>query len=382
MTLIDILIVLAAIAMAIRGYHHGLVVSALSLGGFVGGAIAGARIGPELLEGGADSPYAGLTALAGGFFLGAIVAVVAEWAGQNLRVRLIRGRVLTAIDGAGGAALLAALALVIAWVLGVVALNTPGLSGVREPVQRSHILRALNDALPPSGPILNVLNRVDPRPELTGPAARVRAPDPQLAEDPEIEAAAGSVVRILGTACGLGVEGSGWVAEPETVVTNAHVVAGQDDTAVHLEDGSEFDVTVVHYEPANDLAVLRVDGLALPALPLAPDPEPGTSGAIVGYPQNGPLSIEPARLGETAAVTSEDSYGNGPINREMTPLRGEVRPGNSGGPVIDTAGQVLTTVFASAVTRGPPNGLGVPNSAVSNALQQARAEVSTGPCAG
>ncbi len=382
MTLIDLLIVLAAVAMAIRGYQHGLVVGAITLAGFVLGAIAGARLGPELLEGGADSPYAGLTALAGGLLLGSVVAALAEWVGVELRLRLIRTRVLSVVDGAGGAALMAALALLVAWVLGIVALNTPGLGGVREAVQRSHILSALNETLPPSGPILNVLNRVDPRPELSGPEARVKAPDRGAASDPDVEAAAGSVVRILGTACGLGVEGSGWVAAPGIVVTNAHVVAGQDDTFIQLENGSELDAVAVHYEPANDLAVLRVDGLDAAPISLSPETESGTAGAIIGYPENGPLSIDPARLGETVEVTSEDSYGAGPIRREMTPFRGEVRPGNSGGPVVDTAGRVLTTVFAATVgANGPPSGLGVPNSRVARALERAGGPVDTGPCA-
>ena len=109
--------------------------------------------------------------------------------------------------------------------------------------------------------MIKALNRIDPTPVIKGPEADVPAPTPAIADDPEVEAAAPSVVRVLGTACGLGVSGSGWVAGPGMVATNAHVVAGQDDTTVTTQDGIELDATAVLYEPRNDLALLRVDGL-------------------------------------------------------------------------------------------------------------------------
>jgi S1-C subfamily serine protease len=165
------------------------------------------------------------------------------------------------------------------------------------------------------------------------------------------------------------------------VVTNAHVVAGQNDTTVETLDGAQLGATAVHYEPRNDLAVLRVDGLGAPALGIVPEPPSGTAAAVLGYPENGPYTVVPARLGETSTVLSETSYGRGPVEREMTPFRGRVRSGNSGGPVVDDAGMVLTTVFASTTGGGTPSGLGVPNSVVSRALERARGPVSTGACA-
>ena len=255
-----------------------------------------------------------------------------------------------------------------AWVFGAAALHTPGAHELRTAVQRSAILQRLNDALPPSGPILNVLNRIDPTPEVQGPEARVAQPDAAIARDPEVRAAGASVVRVLGTACGLGVEGSGWVAEPGMVVTNAHVVAGQDDTTVTTQSGTELDATAVHYEPRNDVAILAVSGLDAAPLPLAPTQQKGTEGAVLGYPENGPFTIAPARLGETGEVVSQDSYGRGPVTRLMTPFRADVRSGNSGGPLVDADGEVLTTVFAAAVGGKPDSGLGVPNGIVEAAL--------------
>jgi S1-C subfamily serine protease len=380
MTAIDWIIVAVALAFGYWGYGHGLIVGALTLGGFAAGAVIGSRLGPSLLEGGSESAYAPLIALLGGLLIGAIIAVAVEGFAQSLRMRVVRGPGGIALDGAGGAALFAALALGLAWVFGAVALHTPGAREFRTAVQESTILRELNEVLPPSGPILNVLNRIDPTPAVEGPEAKVAAPDAAIARDPEVRAAGASVVRILGTACGLGVAGSGWVAEPGVVVTNAHVVAGQDDTTVTTQSGAELDATAVHYESRNDIAVLDVDGLDAAPLPIAVSAPKGTESAVLGYPENGPFAVVPARLGETGEVLSQDSYGRGPVRRLMTPFRADVRSGNSGGPVVDGDGNVLATLFAAAVGGKPDSGLGVPNEIVRQALQGGGVPVDTGPC--
>ena len=376
----DFVIVAVALAFGYWGYGHGLIVGALTLTGFAAGAFLGSRLGPSLREDGSESAYAPAIALGAGLLLGAIVAIVVEGGAQRLRWRFVRGRGRQALDGAGGAALFAALALLLAWVFGAVALHTPGARDLRPAVQRSQILNALNDALPPSGPILNVLNRIDPTPRVDGPEARVPPPDEGVARDPDVRAAGASVVRVLGTACGLGVAGSGWVGEAGVVVTNAHVVAGQDDTTVTTQDGTELDATVIHYEPRNDLALLSVDGLSAPPLPIAQVTQKGAEGAVLGYPENGPFTILPARLGETGEVISQDSYGNGPITRLMTPFRADVRDGNSGGPVVGADGEVLATVFAATVGGKADSALGVPNQVVEQALERAGDAVDTGPC--
>jgi S1-C subfamily serine protease len=185
---------------------------------------------------------------------------------------------------------------------------------------------------------------------------------------------------VLGTACGLGVEGSGWVAATNLVVTNAHVVAGQDDTTVTTGERAELDAFAVHYDPGNDLAVLRIDA-PLPPLPIATGPGAGQPAAVLGFPENGPYALTPARLGETRAVLSEDSYGRGPFERSIVFLRGSVRSGNSGGPMVDRRGRVLATVFA-ATTSGPSGGFAIPNDVVQQALREASTPVDTGPCTG
>ncbi len=378
MTLLDWGIVAFALALAVWGYQQGLIVGALTLGGFAAGAFIGSRIGPALLEQGSSSPYAPLFAAMGALLFGALAAVALEGLALGVRAKVIRGPGLQLADGAAGAALIAAVGLGLAWLFGAVALHTPGAAELRRDVQESLILRSLNGLLPPSGPIINALNRVDPAPSITGPAPRVGAPDARITSDPDVVQAGGSVVRVLGTACGLGVEGSGWMAAPGLVVTNAHVVAGQDDTSVTSQGGTGVDATAVAYDPANDLAVLRVD-LDLSPLPALRRPQPGVAAAVLGYPENGPFTATPARFGATTEVISQDAYGRGPIRRQISALRGEVRSGNSGGPVLDAQGRVLGTVFAAA-TSGPPGGYAIPNSVVAAALSGAGRPVDTGPC--
>jgi S1-C subfamily serine protease len=383
-TIVDVLIAIFVLALAAVGYERGLIRSALPLVGFVAGAAIGGRLGPELLAGGSESEYAPVITVVSGLLLGAALAVALEGVGSALHERAGVGEAAGAIDGVGGAVLLGALGLLVTWAFGAVALHTPSSGSVelRKAVQRSAILGALNDVLPPSGPLLNVLRRVDPTPTVAGPEARVRAPDPTIASDPDVERAGGSVVKVLGSACGLGVEGSGWVIGPQLVATNAHVIAGEQDTTVTPPSGDvELDAEAVYYEPRDDLALLSVPELSLPALRLATDPRSGTAGAVLGYPENGPFAVAPARLGTTAPVTSQDSYGRGPIRREMTSFRGAVRSGNSGGPVVDGGGRVLTTVFGAEQGGKPPGGLGVPNSVVSAALDGPREPTGTGPCA-
>jgi S1-C subfamily serine protease len=380
MTVLDWAIVAFTIAFAMWGYRQGLIVGILTMLGFGAGALAGSRIGPLLLNDGSNSPYAPLFAALGALLVGALVAVTLESLALGLRERLIRGRVLHLADGAGGAALIAAVALGLTWVFGAVALHAPGTAQLRGDVQRSLILRRLNALLPPSGPVINALDRVDPAPSIAGPTTPVAPPDPAIGADPDVRRASQSVVRVLGTACGLGVEGSGWVAQPGLVVTNAHVVAGEDDTTVTTIDGASLDATPVHYDPTNDLALLRI-GASIPALKIAAGPQRGTTGAVLGYPENGPYAVAAARMGDTSTVISEDSYGNGPIDRSLAFLRGSVRSGNSGGPLVDSRGAVMATVFA-ATTSGPQGGFAVPNSVVQEALGATTTSVDTGPCTG
>jgi len=379
-TVLDWGIVAFTLALSLWGYRQGLIVGALTLAGFALGAFGGSRLAPLVLHQGAASPYAPLLAALGALLVGALVAVVLESFALGLRARLVRRKALHLADGAGGAALIASVALGLVWVFGVVALHAPGTARLRADIRGSVILRSLDSVLPPSGPLLNALNRVDPAPSVSGPTTPVAPPNRAIASDRGVLAASRSVVRVLGTACGLGIEGSGWAVRPDLIVTNAHVVAGESDTTVVTPAGASLSATPVHYDPHNDLALLRISAAVAP-LRIATSPRSGAAGAVLGYPENGPYTVAPARLGETREVISEDAYGDGPIHRTISSLRGSVRSGNSGGPLVDSQGQVLGTVFA-ATTSGPPGGFAVPDNLVRAALGEISASVGTGACAG
>jgi S1-C subfamily serine protease len=379
-TTLDWIIVAFTVLMAVWGYAQGLIVGALSLVGFAVGAFVGSRLGPLLLADGSHSPYAPLFALVTALLVGGVLASGLEVLGFHLRHRL--GNRLGVLDGVGGAALVACLGLALVWIAGAVALQTPGARELREPIQRSAILQALNDRLPPSGPILKALARFDPFPQITGPEPGVGPPDSRIARDPDVRRAAASVVKVLGTACGLGVQGSGWVAGDGVVVTNAHVVAGQDDTTVQLRgEGPHLSAQPIWFDSRNDVAILRVPGLGgVPSLPIHVNSRQGASAAIIGFPENGPENVQPGRLGGTSTVLTQDAYGRGPVRRSITSLRGLVRPGNSGGPMVDGRGRVLATIFASTVSDAGRSGFGVPDSIVADALDKAGGPVDTGPC--
>jgi S1-C subfamily serine protease len=381
---VDWLIVVFTLLLALYGYAQGFLVGALSLAGFALGAFAGTRLAPLVLPSGAHSPYAPVLGLVGALMVGGLLATGFEGVAMRARsLLLIPG--LRAVDGLLGAGLTACVALGVAWIVGAIAVQTSGSSSLQRDIQGSVILRTLNEVLPPSGPILHALARFDPLPSVRGPSAGVAAPSPAVLARPGVRQARRGVVRVVGTACGLGVEGSGWVAGPGLVVTNAHVVAGETNTVV--QPGGQAPGLAAHavaFDPHDDIALLRVPGLDLPPLTLVAHPRAGTAAAILGYPLDGPFDARPGRIGHTETVNTQDAYGNGPIQRSITTLRGYVRPGNSGGPLVDGAGQVVGTVFAAIVgAPGQRGGFAVPNELVAHQLAHPHmATVPTGQCAG
>jgi len=359
------------------GFRKGLVASLLSVIGIAAGAYAGSRVAPGLLPSGDRSPYTPLVALGGAVVLAGVLEGLASMAGSIFR-RSLTFRPLRALDTAGGLVLGAAAGLAVVWVLGAAALLLPGQRRLRLEAQRSEVLRRLNDIVPPST-LLHVLARVDPFPDITGPAEPSEPPTAAVLRVPAVRRAAPSVVRVLGTACGLGISGSGWVVAPGLVVTAAHVVAGERDTTVEQPGSNDrLAAHAVAFSSKNDVAVLRVPGLDARPLSLA-EPREGEPVAIVGYPENGPLDSTPGRIGRTATVLTADAYGNGPLARTVTSVGGRVRHGDSGAPAIDQEGRVEATVFA--VKLGTVSGYAVPSEVVRNVVAGARRRVSTGACA-
>ena len=379
MATVDWIALAVVVLSALGGWRRGLIGSALALGGLVAGAYVGSRLAPHLLSGGSSSRWTPFLSLLGAMAGATLLHSLASFIGSFLRGGL-KLTPLRLLDSAGGIFFGAATGLVLVWVLGATALLLPGQTSLRREAQRSQILQNLNSHVPPRR-LLHLLASIDPIQAITGPPPPLEPPSPAVAGDPEVRRAEDSVVRVLGTACGLGVESSGWFISPHDVATAAHVVAGERDTHVQLPHSNAlFRAEVVAFDATNDLAILRVRN-AGPQLPL-PTRGEATSGravAIVGYPEGGPLTATPGRIGDTATVLTRDARGRGPVSRSITAVAGRVRHGDSGGPAVDSDGYVQTMLFAARI--GQPVGYGVPIELVTRAARSAQGPVSTGDCA-
>ncbi|HEY2326849.1 MAG TPA: CvpA family protein [Gaiellaceae bacterium] len=365
MTRADWIAVAIIVLAALGGLRRGLIGTVLSLAGLVAGAALGARVAPHLLSSGGHSPYTAVVALVGAVvgagLLSAAFGVAASFARGGLRLL----PPLRMLDSLGGLAAGAAIGVAFVWVLGAVLLDVPGQTTLRHDVQQSKILARLNRVAPPSS-VLSALNRVDPLPSVTGPEPPTTPPNQGVLQSAGARNARGSVVRILATACGLGVEGSGWVVAQHEVVTAAHVIAGANGIKV---DGHPAQALVV--DRRQDVAILRVP--ALDARPLTMvEPQRGDGVAILGFPEDGPFDARAGRIGVTGDAIIDGSL------REVTALSGLVRHGNSGGPAVNGAGQVEATIFAAKV--GTTAGYGIPAHTIRLDLQKIRGPVSTGSC--
>ena len=371
MNVVDWIAVVVIALTALSGFRRGLVTGVLSLGGLVAGALVGARFAPSIL--GEASPYVPLVALAGAAIGGMLGQMAGGFVGRSARGMLTILPPLRWVDSAGGSALGLFTGLAICWAVGAVLLYLPGQTEARRLVQESRVVSALTEALPPAR-VMDAVVRIDPFAAIVGPAAGVDPPDPAIARARGVRAARPSVVRVRGYACGLGVEGSGWVVRPGLVVTNAHVVAGVERPSIDRHGGKSFGARVVSFDARNDVAILRVQGLRATPLRTA-DPETSQPAALLGFPENGPYRVTPVRMGRNALVGTRDPYGRVQLGRPIVALRGNVKPGNSGGPVVDAEGRVIATLFAQR--RGSDDGYAVPNAQVANALANVGAPLAT-----
>jgi len=347
---------------ALSGLRRGLLTGAASLLGLVGGAIVGAKLAPEIV--GDGSSYVPLVALAGAGLGGVVGQSLGVLAGRSARRAVSVVPPLRVLDSLGGVGLGAVTGLALVWAVGAVALYVPGQSELRRLAQESLVVSTLTEALPPER-VMEAVGPIDRFVSILGPSADVAVPEPGIARDPDVRQASMSVVRIRGFACGLGVEGSGWIVRRELVVTNAHVVAGIDEPQVDRREGEARDARIVSFDARNDIAVLRVPGLPGRPLRLGPS-ERGAAGALLGYPLDGPYRVTPVRIGREARIGARDAYGKLQVNRLIVVVRGDVQSGNSGGPIVDRAGRVVATVFARR--RASDDGYAVPNEQVRKAV--------------
>lgn len=380
MGVLDLFIALFVVLVVTRGARTGFIAGVFSLAGVVVGVSLGSRLAPLLLPENESAVFrAGIT-LVTILAFAVLGDVIARAIGGSLRAR-ISGPASNILDGAGGAALGLALSLALVWVVGMFTLQAPLLTSLHPTIKDSQILQSLNEQMP-SKLLTRAVSELDPLPEIRAPEANVANPDQGIVADPDVVDASSSTVRITGVACGYGVEGSGWVAAPNTVVTNAHVVAGETVTRVQPSGkGFQRRARVIFFDKKNDIAILRVPRLGLSPLPLD-EPEPDESVAVIGFPENGPLDIRPGRTGGTRRVLSSNAYNQGPIERTVTSLRVYVRPGNSGGPAVNADGEVVSTIFASRADSSR-SGYGVPSQIVRQHLDSLAVRaptVSTGEC--
>ena len=379
MSTLDWIIVAFAALLGLRGFRVGFVAEAFSLAGALAGLYLGSRLASSLLSGGLPLAYGTLIPL-----LAVIVSVLlgqalARTVGERLRLPLL-GTPLEPLDKLGGAVLGVAVGLMLAWVVGILGQQAPLPPTLQAALQQSEVVKELDERLP-SRALLQAFSRLDPLPQIEGPRPEVPAPDPELLEEPGVRQAAPSVVRIVGASGLAGRVGSGWAAAPGLVVTNAHVVADVDHVAVQPEGvGAQLEAEVLVLDERNDLAVLEVEDLNLPALKLAV-PKPGEPVAVLGYPENGPCDVQAGRVGQTQRVLTSDIRGRRPVERQVTTLRSSVRQGNSGGPAVNSDGRVVATIFAE---RAGEEGIayGIPSPIVEEAVAEAQEQLSPAATAG
>ena len=372
----DILLVVWVAIFAIQGAYRGLVAQALSLVGFGIGALAGSWVAPQVLSD--NSPWVAFASLAGAVIGASLLGAASTTLAESPRRFLAFRPGLQTLDGIGGAVLGGGLGLALAWLIAVVALHQPSL-GLRGDIRDSTILPKLMRAVPPDR-VLRALNRFDPFPQLAVGGAPLPPPDPSVLQSPGAKAAAGSVVKIHGTACGLGTQGSGWVVRRFLVATNAHVIAGERDTTVLAPNGQTLSAEPVYVDPRNDVALLRVPSLELAPLAVDRTGDFPLQVVILGYPRDGALTGTAATAGAPRSVLAPDAYDRRVGSRTIVPLRGKVQPGESGGPVVDPRGSVVAMIFAGA--KKGANGYSVPVDLVLGGLQSTTRRVSSGPCVG
>jgi S1-C subfamily serine protease len=387
---LDWLLLLVVFAYALSGYWQGFVTGAFATIGLLLGGLFGVWLAPKALGDAAPSVWVSLGALFIVILAASLGQAFLQYAGARLRDR-ITWQPIRAVDAVGGAVLSSLAVLLVAWALGV-AISGSRLGGVTPLVRNSAILARVDQSLPnQANRLLSAFDNVVGQsffPRYLEPFAPERIvevkPGPQrLLEDPDVLSAGSSVLKIRGSnSCGQGVEGTGFVFGTNRIMTNAHVVAGVRDPELTI--GQDIvDAEVVVYDPELDIAVLSFDDASVAALALDFTAEAKDGVAILGYPEDGPFDVGTARIRAEQRLRSPNIYGTDTVIRQVFSLRGSVRPGNSGGPIVSSAGEVVGMVFAASVT-DPHTGYALTAEQVreSAALGLANSDpVSTGDCA-
>jgi S1-C subfamily serine protease len=389
---VDLALIALALLFALSGFRQGLLVSATSILGFLGGAVLGAQLsGPvaDRINGSAVTRvFAALVVVLAGALLGQILAGAA---GRALRKK-VTWEPAKIVDSVAGAVVSAASVLLVAWMVASPLASSP-FPSVASQVRQSALVAAVDRAVPDGvRSVYDSLRKaIDRRglPDVLDPltptqAKAVAPPDNRVTTGAVVASVKGSVVKVTGIApsCSRQIDGSGFVYAKERVMTNAHVLAGVNHPVV-LAEGQQYPATAVYVDPETDIAVLDVPGL--PEVPLTFASQRAASGVdtiIMGYPGGGALYVGPARVRDRGEISGPDFRDQRTVVRDVYALYGKVRAGNSGGPLFATDGHVLGVVFASAID-DPNTGYALTAQQVAQAARAgstATAEVGTGPC--
>ena len=389
MNFLDWCLVLIVVAYALSGYWQGFITGAFATIGLLLGGLLGIWLAPHLLGDADPSLWVSLTALFVVLVCASFGQAVLQYAGTRMRDQ-ITWQPVRALDAVGGAVLSVVAVLIVTWMLGV------AVSGSRIPtigpmVRDSRVLTTVNDVMPSSAQgVLRQFDRVVGSsffPRYLEPFApeRIIEVDPapgNVVRDPEVQKAELSVFKVRGNnRCGDGIEGTGFLYSPHRLMTNAHVVAGVTEPTVRVGTRN-LDATVVYYNSDIDIAVLDVD-IDGPVVHFDKDGAAKDPAVILGYPNDGPFDAQPARIRAEQRLRSPDIYGRGTVTREVFSVRGLVRPGNSGGPLVSRSGAVLGVIFAASVS-DKQTGYALTADQVSEAAARglsASGRVSSGNCA-
>lgn len=355
---VDIILIVAVAASAAHGFFRGAAVQLLSFGGFWGGLALGAVLAPQVSRHVHSDIAKTTTAIVVVFGLAILLGGVGERIGAKIRTGL-RVTMLGPFDAGVGAAIGVAATLLAIWVITAM-ISIVSIPSISRSLNRSLIVKALVSTLPPAPAVFagvghllapsglpQVFAGLEP-----GPPAPLPTPSsPEVAA--AVAAAGESTVKVEGLGCGGIKSGSGWVAAPGLVVTNAHVVAGIVAPYIIDREGSRhLKTTVVVFDPEVDIAILRVAGLPAAAKPLPlerTNADRGTGGAVLGYPGGGTFTAVPAALLSEIEATGRDIYNQNVTTRSVYEIQSDVRPGNSGGPFVTSSGQVVGVVFSASV---------------------------------
>ena len=359
--LLDLILIVLVIAFGVAGYRQGFIIGVLSFAGFIGGGAIGAAFGPQLARSITTNPaWQAVAAIVVVFLAAMIGQLIASGIGVAMRSRLT-WRPATVVDAVGGAAVSAIAVLLIAWLIGSAVAYAP-FPVISRQVNNSAVLRVIDRLVPQAANVwfsdFRSLLASGPYAQVFGAlgaegALNLQPPNTAVLDSAGLAAARASIVKVEGIApsCSHRIEGSGFVYAPRHVITNAHVVAGvTEHQQVITTRGSAFAARVVLYDPKRDVAVLYVPGLDATPLRFAGPAPPNADAIVAGFPLDGPFTAVAARIGPSQNATSPDIYQSTQVSRQIYSIYAEVRPGNSGGPLLSRQGTVDGVVFAAAIS--------------------------------